>query len=269
MALHSGMKLGRRPAVHDKRIPRLSSLIGRPAMLPPVPLTQNWFSEVTNWPMMENQNWGDCAFASIGHMRQSWTQYSCGKQSVMTDQMVLAAYSAVTGFDPDDPNTDQGAVLTDVLAYWMNRGFAVEPGKQERILGYCAVNPSNVMNVARTINIFGSAYVGLNLPIAWQDAEVWDVPPGGKPLRGDWEPGSWGGHCVPLMGYNGTNAGDSITIITWGATKHMTWRAWVAYADECYGVLDRDWLEESGNAPQGFSFEQLEADMSALRRISS
>ena len=102
------------------------------------------------------------------------------------------------------------------------------------------------------------------LPISAQTQQVWSVPPGGP--TGDGKPGSWGGHAVPVMGYDS----HGLTVITWGAPKVMTWQFWAAYCDEAYAVLSMDFLKADPNnpndpvSPNGFDLAALQADLKAV-----
>ena len=65
--------------------------------------------------MMENDQIGDCTCAAAGHLIMEWTA-NAGKKMVMpTDKQIVAAYSAVTGYNPETGANDNGAVEIDVL----------------------------------------------------------------------------------------------------------------------------------------------------------
>ena len=145
--------------------------------------------------------------------------------------------------------------------------------------------PAPNRDVATAIWLFGGAYIGVELPISAQNQDVWDVPK--NPGRND-EPGSWGGHAVYLVGYESglgvrgqrlgaeTRAPASpnpqsltpnpctLTCITWGQLKKMTWAWFEKYCSEAYALVSRDWLQASGVAPSGFDLETLEKDLAAV-----
>jgi hypothetical protein len=87
-------------------------------------------------------------------------------------------------------------------------------------------------------------------------------------LSGDGAPGSWGGHAVFVVAYDGRG----LTCISWGKLQRMSWNFWVAYCDESYGLLSKDWIERSGAksglAPSGLDVAALAADMNALRHAA-
>jgi hypothetical protein len=53
-------------------------------------------------------------------------------------------------------------------------------------------------------------------------------------------------------------------VVTWGALQTMTWSFWEAYCDEAYAILSNDYLTKEGT-PQGFSMQQLQADLADLK----
>ena len=74
------------------------------------------------------------------------------------------------------------------------------------------------------------------------------------------EPGSWGGHAVYVVGYDS----ETLTCITWGQLKKMTWAWFAQYCSEAYGLVSKDWLKASGISPSGFDLATLEADLAEV-----
>jgi hypothetical protein len=111
--------------------------------------------------------------------------------------------------------------------------------------------------IRAAINLFGGVYIGLSLPVTAQSQDVWDLTSLSDPNA---EPGSWGGHCVFVVGYDA----DGFTCITWGALKKMTNAFWVNYCDEAYALFGADWINTGGQAPSGFDAAQLTADLAAI-----
>ena len=170
-----------------------------------------------------------------------------GKKMVTpTDKQIVAAYSAITGYNPTTGANDNGAVEIDVLNYWRQTGIA-----GHKIGAYVALEPSNHNHVMDSVYIFEGCYIGVQLPISAQaqvqNHQPWSVPPGGP--TGDGKPGSWGGHAVPVVAYDSRG----VTVVTWGALQVMTWSFWEAYCDEAYAILSNDYLTGKKTTPQGFS----------------
>ena len=151
---------------------------------------------------------------------------------------------------------------------------------------------SRIPDIATAIWLFGGAYIGVELPITAQNQDVWDVPANLTPND---EPGSWGGHAIYLVGYDFQNSGlgtrgsgpgttnsasrisnsgsqspapstqpPTLTCITWGQTKKMTWAWFQKYCSEAYALVSKDWLKASGVAPSGFDLATLESDLKAV-----
>ncbi len=249
MTDHSGMKLGRVRACPDPRAPALATLWHAPAE---APAAIDWFSRVPTWPMMANDTVGDCTAAAIGHVIMQWTCYTDHAPVVMGDDAVLALYSAVSGYVPGDPATDRGALCADMLRYWMGPGVATPDGGPDRLVGAASVAPADFAAVRAAIATFGNLYTGLALPITAQTEDIWAATGAA--------PGSWGGHCVPLVGFDTTGP----ICVTWGALKRMTWDFWRAYAEEAYALLSPDWLRATGTDPAGLDWAALATAMAAM-----
>lgn len=256
-------KLGKKAAVHPKKMVMLAQLIsGLPAPPPAVgwykgistSATHPGIPGVSNFPMDLNDSLGDCTIAGVSHLVQLWTTLT-GKPVIPADAEVQAEYSRLCGYNPADPNSDQGGVESDILQAWQAGGIF-----GHKINGFVGVNPKSQVQVKDSIHYFGGAYIGVGLPNTAQDQEIWDVTPG--PLTGDAEPGSWGGHCIILV------AADAryCVCVTWGALKLLTYEWLSAYCDEAYCLLSPDFINTSGKTPGGVPLASLSAD---LKRITA
>lgn len=238
--------LGKHPPKHDARTLSLLNYL-RPGKLPPAPPSVDFWSKVSGWPMLGNDQLGDCTVAAAAHMIEQWTSYA-GTAFTPSDADVVQAYSAVSGYDPATGENDNGAAMLDVLNYWRKQGVG-----QHRILAYTAAGRPFVREA---IYLFGSLYTGFNLPVSAQRQQVWDV--GGE---GNTEPGSWGGHAVPLVGYDA----DGLVAVTWGGLKRLTWAFLDAYCDEAYAVLSNDFINQTTHLnPDHFNLPALQRDLRIL-----
>jgi hypothetical protein len=247
-------KLGKLPVRHDPRTLQMADYL-RYEALPPSPPTVNWGSKVHAWGMMANDRVGDCTCAAAGHMILDWSTCDGPKPIMPTDAQILAAYSAITGYDPKSGANDNGAVELDVLNYWRKKGIA-----KRRILAYVSLEPGNHDHVRDALYLFGGCYLGVSLPISAQKQKVWSVPSGGA--KGEGAAGSWGGHAVPVVGYDSRG----LTTITWGQPKRMTWGFLDAYCEEAYAVLSGDWTGSDLKAPNGVDLKALQADLRAVTK---
>lgn len=251
-------KLGKLPVKAAKL--RLSPYL-RPATLALAPPEVDWTKGITNWGVMLNDQLGDCTIAACAHAVQVWTanQSRPGErptERTVSDALVESYYSKWCGYVPGNPSTDTGAAIAGVLTTWQKEEFS------GAILdGFVDANPTNIEQVKQAVNIFGVVDAGVELPIAAQNQNVWDVS-----LGSDSAPGSWGGHSVALAKYNATGP----VFITWGALKQATWAWWRAYASEAKPLLSPLWMNREGksparpDAPQGVDFLALHQDLACL-----
>jgi len=246
-------KPGKLPAKSDPRTLAITDYLDLSA-LPQVPRGHDWsLRKTTPWGMMDNWSLADCTCASAGHMIECWTA-NASKEHRVTDKDVLQAYCALSGYDPVTKKNDNGASFWDALRYWRKTGFG-----GHRIKAYTTVPYHNHDLLRAVVYLFGGAYAGLNLPKSIHRQEIWDVSTG--KLTGDNKPGSFGGHAVNLVAYDET----SITCVSYGRKKQMTWAFWDAYADELYAIITEDFLA-GGKTPAGFDTAALIRDLEAVTK---
>jgi len=212
------LKLGKSAARYDSRTLLLASYM-TPA-LPAPPASFNLAAKVgAAWGMMENDQLGDCTCAAAGHLLMEWTANAGKKMFTPTNQQIVAAYSAITGYNPTTGANDNGAVEIDVLNYWRQSGIA-----GHKIGAYAATEPANHTHIMDAVYMFEGCYIGLQLPMSAQAQtehhQPWSVPPAGP--TGNGKPGSWGGHAVPVVAYDARG----VTVVTWGSLQVMTRSFW-------------------------------------------
>jgi hypothetical protein len=240
----STMKLGKMARVFD---PRVRAIAPISHTWPPAPASIDWTIKANpNYGLMLNDRLGDCTAAAPGHAIQTWTSLTRPNEVTVSDDDILKFYEGSTGYNPADPNTDQGGIMTKVLAYWMKNPIAGNV-----LSAVASVAPGSRTDVKTSIWLFGGCNIGVQLPISAQRQDVWDVPPGGP--KGSGEPGTWGGHDVWVPAYDE----QGLTCITWGAKKRMSWAFWDTYVDEAYALLSPDWLAANDLAPPNFKMQEL------------
>lgn len=258
MVDHSNMKLGKLAKQNHSDTLRLAEYLT--SSLPAPAPSKDWASKVTNWGMMANDSWGDCAWAGVGHGILLHTTYA-GNPVALGDATIVGAYAAATGFNPNagppgNNPTDQGTVLTQALDYWKNTGVG-----GHKILGWAEVNPKNDDEVKTAIDLWGYLYLGAQLPLNAQTQAKWDVAPNAA-SDPNAEPGSWGGHCIICPYYDGP---DERKFVTWGALKDLTREWFKTYVDEVYVVITEDWIDvKTQESPSGLNITQLTADLHEL-----
>lgn len=244
-------KLGKGPARHGKL--RLAAYLKDD--LPPAPEAVDWTAGLSSWGMMGNDSYGDCVFAAGAHAIQSWT-LNAGLptqsriQRTMSDAAVLSYYSQWAGYVPGDPATDNGFVILDFLNLWKADAYG-----GVLLDGFVDPDPANQEHIKQAVALFGGVDIGLQLPVAWQNMDVWDVAEGA-----DGAPGSWGGHSVWVPAYNAVGP----LCVTWGDLKQMTWAGWMRYSDEAHAIISPVWMDKNGRAACGIDYSALRIDSKAV-----
>jgi hypothetical protein len=174
--------------------------------------------------MALNDTYGDCTIAGVIHMLQLAYAEIGEDFEYPGDEAVKTEYFKLTG------GADTGLVEHDVLKTWMTDGLF-----GTKISAYAPVNIKNRDEMAAAIYLFGSVYLGVEMPpdaeTQFEHHEPWHVP-----LHAE-EP--TGGHCVVATGCNRFG----IDIITWGATESMTWNWWEKYGSEAWVVIPEAFIE--------------------------
>lgn len=246
----STMRLGR-IAPTTNRLSALPLFPDYASKLPPAPPSKSWADGVKDWRLLGNDKVGDCTIATVYHLIMSWLAAN-GKSATPTDEEVLSVYSAVTGYDPADPSTDQGAVMIDVLNYWRTTGVRIGD-ETHKLAGYARCRVGHHEHIRSAINLMGGVCLGVAFPDAWFDRDVWDVGRG-PGFRPD------GGHEIPAIGFSP----KSLTVVSWGRTYEMTWAALDRYCEEVQVPVAADWAD-SDLSPSGFALDELLRDMGYLR----
>jgi len=237
--------LGKLPARVDTRTLSLARYVDRTA-LPSPPPTLDLASSVRDWPMYANDRIGDCTTAAAGHMIEAWTAAAAGQAFEVPEVAVLAAFDAVKVVDP--ATGEEGAVELDVLKLWRSAGIG-----GHRIAAFARIARDDHDLVRTGAWLFGGVYIGLQLPLSAADEPVWDWT--GR-LDGPDAPGSWGGHAVDVVAYDGFG----LTVVSWGSTRRMTWSFWDRYCDEAWCAVTPDFLA-AGRSPEGFDLQGLLHDL--------
>lgn len=241
------MKLGKLAPRHDPRTLQLANYLNT-GKLPPIPAQKDWSGKVRSWGMMGNDTLGDCTCAAAGHLIEEWSA-NANTEIVPADTDIISAYSAVSGYDPQTGENDNGAYEIDVLNYWRNTGIA-----NRKIYAYASLEPKNHAHIKAATYLFGGVYLGVALPLSAQSQRIWSVTRGPGS-----EPGSWGGHAVPVVAFNS----HTLTVVTWGQLQELTWGFLDAYTDESYAILSQDFIN-GGKAPNAIDWASLQADLSKI-----
>lgn len=248
-------KLGRAAGHRHPQLPRMAAFL-LTVDLPKLPIAQDWYSSVAEWPSLLNSEIGDCTIASIGHMIQQESIYADTPDLIMTDAEALAAYEAVSGYDPTKPETDVGAYEGDVGAHWLKAGFQCG-GQLDQIVGFADLNPQNIDELKYSILLTGNAFLGFELPACAEQDTVWDLP------QTPAEAVMLGGHAVPAVGWDA----DHLYVVSWGQLYPVTWAFYKTYIDEVHTTLSHRWMSSRGTSPAGFDWNWLVSASNAFRAL--
>jgi len=238
------IKLGKLPAVYDKRTLKLSAYLDVPK-LPPLPVNgSDWFKKVSKFNMAGNNEYGDCVVAGASHMIQTWTANAGRREIKTSDKKVIDQYLNLTG------GIDSGLNMLAFLNYWRQKGIF----GGEKIGAFVSINPKKAIQLQYANWLFGGIAMGLLLPKSIENQDIWDIPPGGP--VGDGEPDSLGGHFVNM----GVALPSQYAVGTWGMKQPMSLSFPTVYSDEAYAILTLDWFDINHKSPSGFAWKDLESD---------
>jgi hypothetical protein len=214
--------------------------------------------------MLGNDKWGCCVFSGAAHEHMGWNA-AAGKRVAFTEEGVLGDYSAVTGFDPNDPNTDQGTDMEVAAKYRRKVGVVDATGRRHPVGAYVALpgvdarganDASFLSTLANAVYVFEAVGVGIEFPASAMDqfdaGEPWDVVSGSQIA---------GGHYIPIVG---RVANGNFLAVTWGRVQEVTPGFLQKYVDEAIVYLTTEFLSGAGRTLEGFDLAALNADLVAL-----
>lgn len=247
-------KLGKLPARPNAVTFSLHTYLKKP---PTAPAEFGSQATVKTWGMLGNDQYGDCVLAGGDHEHLMWTHATNQPDATFTDKTALSDYAALTGFNPADPNTDQGTDMAKAAAYRRKTGLIDAKGKRHKVAAYLAIrNYTNTAELADAAYLFGAVGVGIQFPdTAMQQfnaGKTWDVVSGSH---------IEGGHYVPLVG---RLSSGNFLVVTWGKVQQVTPRFLTKYVDEAITYLTPEWVNTTGKTLDGFTLPQLQQDLAAL-----
>jgi hypothetical protein len=188
-----------------------------------------------------------------------WTLES-RQPAAFTGATAIAAYTAVTGYNPNaplDPNgenpTDNGTNVRDALKYRQKTGLVDAGGKRHQIGAYVSIEVGNMDQLLEALYLFGVVGIGMRFPASAMDqfnaGKPWSVVPGPEPRDG---------HYVPLVARR-----KNLECVSWGRLQEMTPDFYKKYCDEAWAILSPE-MFEAGKSPEGFDMAQLQTDLAAV-----
>jgi hypothetical protein len=245
------MLLGRVESIDDPRTLHLRNYVNLMAVSP----AEEMLESTPAWPMLANDRFNCCTSAAAGHMVHHWT--AANQRGVfLTDDDIIRAHAELTG-----DRLMECVSMLEALKYWRKQGIG---GHQ--IHSFVSAGKAKSADLRSMIHLFGSAYIGLDLPPfatsgdpkGWPDIP-WQIPASVSPEAAVPNPNM--GHCVAAVGYDP----QSIFVVTWARLKTMSWDFFERYAEEAYAVLSTDWVAENAKSPTGLDILTLEADLAVVQ----
>jgi hypothetical protein len=211
-----------------------------------------------NWLMLGNDEVGDCVIASRAHLTMLDTRVGAAQKAApFTTASAISEYSAVGGYVPGDPSTDNGLDMRVMCAYQKNTGLKDAAGVRHKIGAYLALTPGNTLQMIQATWLFGGFGLGFQVPQSAVDqfnagSGIWtDV--------GDTN--IVGGHEV--CGVGTMDWHSKLTIVTWAVRWQMTFGFISAYNDEAWAWVPPEILS-AGGTWRGLNVAKLNEDLAAL-----
>ncbi len=254
----SKMKFGRLPVKQDERTFELSNYL-KGESFHPIPKRFNWGKKIKNdkWGVLGNLQTNLCTCAAAGHFIMVWTS-NTGRLKRPKEESIMEAYCAVTNYNPETKENDEGVECIKVLKHWRKKEIA---GHQ--IVAFAKLQEKNRQQLLQTIYFFGGCYVGLNLPKSaerqYNTTKKWTIPR--RRNKKEAEKGSWFGHAVLITGYKN----EELRIISWGKEMIMTIDFWEAYCEESYAIFSESFIKDE-KTPTGIDVDLLKNDIERMQK---
>lgn len=224
------------------------------SQLAPPPKSFGHEKLIRHWGMMGNDTVGDCVFAGAAHEIMLWNA-EAGKTVRISDATAIQNYSEFTGYNPNDPNTDQGTDVATWLGQRRKVGFADDDGNRHTIGAYLALDPHNVDELRYADYYFDGVGIGVQFPSQWMDI----FQQGGRTWPELKRPNYEGGHYITSVAWR---AGRPV-IVTWNAKVELTQGGYAQNCDEAYAYLSPEKLR-NGVDINGFNLPKLQAFLQSL-----
>ena len=210
-----------------------------------VPRSFDYSNRVSSYPMALNDTYGDCTLAGVIHMLQLAYAEVGEEFAYPGDEAVKQEYFNLSG------GADAGLVERSVLQTWMKDGLF-----GNKISAYAPVNIKNQKEMAAAIYLFGSVYLGVEMPAnadeQFEAHQPWHLTGRDESIVG--------GHCVVATGCNRFG----MDIITWGAPESMTWGWWNEYGTEAWVVIPEIFIELDHGPVWNINIQALQEDLKNL-----
>jgi hypothetical protein len=205
------------------------------AQVPTPPAAVDWSRGRTiQYPMLGNDQEGDCYLCDALHCVQTWTGNN-GLQAQFDTAAVLTLYQRLSG-------GDNGLTDNEIFPAWKAGLFG------HKILDDLSVDPRDDAAVRLGLYLFGGGSYTASLLDTWEtdirDGITWDA---------NGQPDPMAGHAMHLSGYTAAAYQDE----TWGLRINVTPAGLKASDPEVTVQFSLEWFNAHGVAPNGYTYDQL------------
>jgi len=242
------VKLGCNHKLNLKALPLSNYLNPKVMAYPPVCA---WWRAI-DFGMLGNDTVGDCVIAYMLHQIMIWNSVAHAGSSVsFTTDQAIQTYSAITGYVPGDPSTDNGTDPDTALTFWQKNGLF-----GHNIAGYVNLDVTNLDQLKYATYVFGGIGFSFKVP-----AYIMNIP-GGQ---------SWsfysgadvtiqGEHQVGIMDYGRNGLRENC----WDTTNTLNPDFIGQFGLAAQAAVSSDWIKASGISPSGLDLNGLLADLASV-----
>lgn len=248
------LKLGKKPASNAVSFAFADFFDAK--KLPTPPKVFGHYSTVENFHMLGNDAYSNCVWAGAAHETMIWSIEGGKPRARFLTKNTLADYTAVTGFNPSKPDSDQGTDMTEAAQYRQKVGVLDATGKRHTINGFVSLKVGNFEQMILATWIFGATGVGFELP-----SQALDQFDNHKPWTVPSKPKMEGGHYVSGVG---RDKNGNLSIVTWGEVAAVTPQFYERFSDEALCYVSLEILDSKNLSPEGFDANELRKHMSNL-----
>jgi hypothetical protein len=251
------MKLGRNPSTKPvtfkfskfsdrRKLPQPPKAFGNEDFLPP-----------KGWGMLGNDRLGDCVIAGAAHETLLWCHVGQGPVARFDDASVVADYSRIAGYNPADPNSDQGTDMSEAASYRRRVGLCDADGAMHKVAAYLAIDPDDVVAHYQALYLFEAVGIGFRFPnYAWDQFEA------GRPWTYRKTRSFDSGHYVPLVAKR-----PNLVCVTWGRLQPLSAKFLEAFNEESLVYISPEALKDQ-ESQEGFDYQGLLDALNTLPRAA-